>query len=369
MPYHAAELLTRGVTVVHDVIPEHSLRKVRSAFVKSAYNAPELRGASDSMVRRVASLDPTVPAKHKVTGAPIGSLVGGSFAALGNPSSFHHLTFRKMRAWAAHAALTAVFGAILTGDPTLAYQCVIDRIMVRMADQSPTAEGVHRDCPPDGDDDPMVVGTYGGWLALSDTKFVCVPATHNEPNDGKGFAVIKDADRKADYTRRLQTINVPAGSMVIFDERLVHAVRATKGEVSLRLFMGHRLVIGDRDLEDSVYHRIKTQAPIKMKSGQEPPMHPKLYRVNYPDKISELSPILSVQAATRGAMEQWTVKSGKRAGEVFKGPKREMPSLAKMGLPLHAPYSRSELHLLCASRGPWHTVVDGTVIGSYTLPE
>lgn len=343
-----------GYTVIECIAPS-THKVVTTAFVKAVYSGPELQTTPGNTIRRLARGD--VAIKNTV--------VGGGFCASGNPSSFHDKRIRTLRTYAHYHTMDHIFGPLLRENPHLSYRAIIDRVMVRPANKSPTVEGVHRDCPPGGEEETHVHSTYGGWLALSDTVFWCCPGTHTEDSGAlSGFAKIKDPKP---YNEALTKVCVPKGSILVFNERLVHAVKPTKGSVSIRLFLGHQLCYGNHPIDPSLHTRLKTQAPIPLKSGQESRMWPKLWWVNHRDKIAKLGRILSPQARLGGAITRQTVQSGKHKGDVVTGVTAVMPSLKAMGLPLHAEYSKSELELYSATRGPWRVQVDNVTIFEYIL--
>lgn len=359
---YAQQLHERGYVVIPVITAAVLLHNATRKFVKAlTQRAPELRRLPDHVVKRIYNLDPTLT-KADFT------VAGGGFSALGNPSSFHDKDVRTIRTVAHEAAYRLVFGPMLTEDETLTYQAVPDRAMLRPPGVAVTKESVHRDLPPHGFDDEMVVNTYGGWLSFTNGDgFWCCPGTHSEPTEGGGgFALIK-GDRVAHYTSKLEFIPIPRGHMLIFDERLVHAVNPSK-DLKIRLFLGHRLWIGEHELTPRIARQLRTQAPVDLKSGQESPMYPKLWRVNYPDKIPELTDRILNHRVRLKAMERWTVKSGKREGEEFYGIKRVMPSLLEMfGELPHPPYSPSEYELYSATRGPLSVVLPFDTSSSMTI--
>jgi hypothetical protein len=100
-------------------------------------------------------------------------MVLGGYAAYGNPSSFHHPMFRKLRRDALETVIrSGVFQKYLKAirpDTWDQYgvEVLFDRVMHRHQGQSPSAETAHRDVTPakylkEQDDDHI----FGGWLNL-----------------------------------------------------------------------------------------------------------------------------------------------------------------------------------------------------------
>ena len=236
------------------------------------------------------------------------SFVGGGFQALGNPSSFHGLVARKLRRIAYRAMLDAY-----PFDPTKYVSEVIDRMMKRCVGRQPTRESWHRDVATNtkpGDE------VFGGWINLDNTEqtFSCIPKTHLDAveSEGGGFVTrLSDSDNAKIAEHRAQgkkggIVKIPPGYMLIFNERLIHEVMAVKAKQSiLRMFTGW-YVSNHNDVHDSrprdiiekkpggagkgkerLLHRLSEQGIMPIKSGQMPPMVPRLYWVNHPEKIEE----------------------------------------------------------------------------------
>lgn len=236
------------------------------------------------------------------------SFVGGGFQALGNPSSFHGLVARRLRRIAYRAMLDAY-----PFDTTKKVSEVIDRMMKRCVGRQPTRESWHRDVATNtkpGDE------VFGGWINLDNTEqtFSCIPGTHRGAVEfeGGGFVTrLSDADNAQIAKHRAQgkrggIVKIPPGYMLIFNERLIHEVMAVKAKWSiLRMFTGW-YVSNHSDVHDSrpgdiidksiggegkgkerLLHRLSEQGIMPIKSGQMPPMVPKLYWTNFPEKIPE----------------------------------------------------------------------------------
>jgi len=209
-------------------------------------------------------------------------LVQGGFAALGNCSSFHNPFARTARsAW--HWVATAFFRQLqlvmdesnLSTVPTdsdmndgksdaksitgssgggggggagrvstnLRLEQLVDRILWRDPNQTPSAESAHRDespCQP-GD---MV---FGGWLNCNLTQshhFSCVPTSQKPPalaGATTGFTKLTKAESKV-YQSQMKSIECLPGEWIVFYQNLVHCVNPTKLKFrAKRLFAGWRL--------------------------------------------------------------------------------------------------------------------------------
>ncbi len=166
-------------TLYHDgvvVVPvpslatlEHIMR-VRTALDTEISSFPEFKPAYVSDGAFVRSAKGAV-SKHE--------LVKGGFAALGTPSSFHNSLVREQR-MQVHPIAVGVLRALVTRDdfPRHTRVCQeIDRLLIRPAGMSPSAEMWHRDSSPAASAGDIV---FGGWLNL-DTQpqqFSCQLRTH-----------------------------------------------------------------------------------------------------------------------------------------------------------------------------------------------
>lgn len=220
-------------------------------------------------------------------GAKLEDIILGGFSALGNPSSFHNETVRKIRAQV-HPKVCEMFREYEKDNGRLLEQ-VIDRLMVRPAGRSPSREMWHRDvCPKVAEGDII----FGGWVNLdsTDQTFSCCPGTHMEVNDrnAKGFAIIPKNERAA-YKNRAVKVKIPPGHLLIFNEDLVHEVYPEKrSKTSYRLFIGWRLTNSNQPLLPKTMERLEDQAVMQLKSHQMPRIYAKLHWVNWKGKLVAL---------------------------------------------------------------------------------
>jgi hypothetical protein len=234
--------------------------------------------------------------------------VQGGFAALGNPSSFHHTFVRKIRKKAYDVMVREVFTDFLAADPGLKLEQVIDRLMFRRASQKPSRESWHRDESSDALPNDEI---FGGWINLDEYEhyFSGCPGTHTEVKSNRGFARIKDPKP---YIAKKQLIRIPPGHVFIFNERMVHEVVRVSGtkDDQHRLFLGWRLTYADQPLFRDVVDRMLVMAPMQIKSGQEANIYPQLYWTNWRDRLVDWS--------RRNVKKEFReFRTLKKTGEVF----------------------------------------------------
>ncbi len=283
----------------------------------------------------------------------------GGFAAMGNPSSFHHPFVRRMREILLFTALTEGVFPLEKNDLV---EETFDRVVLRRPGQKPTGESLHRDdAPPALDGDTL----FGGWVNLDDTDqfFRCAAGTHLEVGDqNKGFAKITHPDEIDHYSAQIKPIKIDPGHMLVFYERIVHEVaaitRTDKEESMYRMHCGFRLTRQSNPLFDSKTTRewIETQAVPRIKSAQFPTVFPTNY-TNFPDCWNIAANLKNVHWLPKwsqntfvdevlvdkvvGGNGQWAGTRQRRVEAVMK-PLRAYFSPDKM----HPPYSFQESALL-----------------------
>ena len=283
----------------------------------------------------------------------------GGFAAMGNPSSFHHPTVRgwreKMLACVLETDAIPVEGRKLE-------EC-FDRLLYRIPGEEVSPESMHRDEAKTALETDVV---FGGWVNLEDVTqvFSCCPRSHTGTTLNKGFAKIE----KAEYDRyRLpnpeegrpegwKTVKIPAGTCLIFYERLVHEVAsAVADRTMIRMFLGWRVTDADASLfgEKKMRKWIDEQGVPKIKSGQNPSVYPSAY-YNYPrirptDKEPTKFNLLSewsVRTFVPECLYTHRVDSGEFEGYTFTRVKYTMHSLKQYGLKMHRAYDQQEREIL-----------------------
>ena len=264
-PDYQHTLLRRGFVVVPTPLEDGDARRAeRQAFFAHFAESPEFRPPGPAAPDKPKTIDPTWQP------------VMGGFAALGNPSSFHHPWVRQMREMV-HAHLLETDVLPMEGHKYLE-QC-FDRLMFRQPGQTPSAESLHRDEAQTAHPNDVV---FGGWINFddSDQHFSCVPETHTEVSGNRGFAKIDDPVEKAKYKERLERVKIPPGHILVFYERIVHEVLAnTASQLTMRMFFGWRLTDETTPLfgGDALGQWIEDQAVPKIKSGQNPAVWPSCY--------------------------------------------------------------------------------------------
>ena len=297
----------------------------------------EMRDAIDYEMGRFPEFKPNTAVEN---------MIGGGFCALGNPSSFHNPAVRSIRV-VVHKKLVELFKAHEAHEETpRMLEQIIDRLMVRPTTRTVTPESWHRDLSPlpsQGDT------TFGGWICLDDTPqvFTCCPKSHiSDVGRGTGFAPIPKSEH-ASWKAKSVNIAIPPGHVIVFNENIVHCINATKRkETTYRLFLGWRLTHESTPLFSDTFDRIKCQAPMQLKSGQEARIFPLLHWTNWRSKLHTYN----------GAMlNRCLVKKEDRDGIVYKLPhevkvKSRMKSLREYGLQLYPKYSEEELAMHLPSK-------------------
>lgn len=124
---------------------------------------------------------------------------------------------------------------------------------------------------------PAADEIFGGWVNLGENEnyFTYAKGTHTEPRGTGGFAKITNP---APYDAKRVRVTVPPGHMVIFYEHVAHEVTSVPVQkVDLRLFIGWRLTHATTPLIADINKRLDEQGIVRIKSGQECPMHAALH--------------------------------------------------------------------------------------------
>ena len=262
------------------------------------------------------------PAAHEAVFANNGAVakstgahhVCGGFAALGNRSSFHSTTARDHRKLL-HIYADGIMKNLCKELGTdYGYLQLIDREMIRPARVfKPTAEAWHRDeAHPDNKEFDGFV--FGGWIQYNDKSsyFSCVPGSHKlNSKEFHGFKKISPSESQA-YVKARRRVEVPAGHLLIFFENIVHEIDSKSiKETIYRRFAGW--AICNRPLYD-VRPYLKDQSVVRLKSGQIPPMWPRLYMCNWIDKL-----VTFTATSLKYDHDKYTYKceSGKNKGKEF----------------------------------------------------
>lgn len=260
----------------------------------------------------------------------------GGFSALGNPSSFHNESVRRLRE---HALVEVLPVMRMEAKPDELLEQLVDRLMIRRAGDTATKESWHRDIAPDALEGDR---TYGGWWNLDDHPqyFSCCAGSHNDTltliRGKKGYAKTpKDAHVEK------TNVEIPPGAIVVFYEHILHEVVARKRDYDVyRLFLGWRLTKSHDSLFPATEQALHAQATMMLKSKQIPPMYPDLIWTNHRKILDEFS--THVRDACRVVL---TVQSGKCKGDVHNAVNKHMLSLEAYGLRKYKAYDDRELAL------------------------
>ena len=250
----------------------------------------------------------------------------GGFAALGNPSSFHHNFARKIR----EIALFEVLRADALPLKGRKLEKTFDRMMLRRPCETPTAELVHRDVAKKakkGDD------VFGGWLNISssDQRFLCCPRTHTEVgDDNTGFALLTTPKLRKHYKSQIRKVVIPPGHMMVFYERLVHEVASTNDAQDnvLRCHVGFRVTDDEEPLfgKAETHRWVAEQAVPKIKSGQVPRIYPAAYP-NFPLRHNDAMTQQANSVFAKACRYEHIIDSGDLKGRRFTRVKPAMHSL------------------------------------------
>lgn len=263
-----------------DYTDEANLLYTRGYVVVPLFTPAEIKQLRTEFDATLAALPEFLP------GATQYSKTG--FGALGTASSFHNPFVRKLRLYL-YNALSPLFQAYdgLSGNAPRNFHMLLDRMCVRLESQAPTAEAWHQDKSPHVEGDDII----GGWFSISDNdQFSCVPGTQNIVTNNAGFALLEPGTELFDRCNRdKRTVPVPAGSILLFHQHLIHEVAPSKGRLVKRVFLNWRLTYSDEDLNSrasknsnsrqdgrgdsqNLFEVLEQQAVPKIASGQLPSM-------------------------------------------------------------------------------------------------
>jgi hypothetical protein len=214
--------------------------------------------------------------------------VGGGFSALANPYSFHNDFVRDARVLY-HTFITPP-ARMLFSRPGTNIEIYPDRMSFREKKVKPTKESGHRDCTPM---DTPLQGVqakrgdriFGGWINFNHSltqHFHCIPYTHTQVDGAaivgaNGFTSIDPSDPALQTA--FSVIDIPPGHLLIFDQRLVHQVRAVaeKTQSIRRLYTAFRITSSDEPMNNAMVQLLQNGDVIPLKSGQLPRMYPHLW--------------------------------------------------------------------------------------------
>lgn len=280
----------------------------------------------------------------------------GGFGAFGNPSSFHHPTFRKFRQVMFQKVLPIfrTYSRLYRKDPIwnldseekYFVQCLMDRVSWRRPGTSVAAESWHRDNSPPGlvkEGDQI----FGMMLNLSENpvNFSCVPGSHKTAmawRPGRFDKISRGEAEGRSYDENKRVFNLQPGEMIVFFQHVVHEIAKSKGKLKqpeFRVYAGARLSLGKTDFypEDQLRNAINNQSVPRIKSGQVPDVYSKMHGACFKNRPFRIAP------GVRLSLDEW-LKQTFRFPEQISG--RVHPSLKSLGLELHEKYSPSETKIL-----------------------
>lgn len=127
------------------------------------------------------------------------------------------------------------------------------------------------------------------------------------------------------------------GHAIIFYQSIIHEVLSTRVDhLVLRLFFGWRLTDdANESIIPELERRMRDGDVIPLKSGQIPPMYPNMYKVNWMDKVEQLSKLYKdgLMKTNMESMRKDPNNPGKKRRVVYENIlKQTCPSLKELGL-------------------------------------
>lgn len=307
--------------------------------------------------------------------------VQGGFAALGNPSSFHNPVVRKYRQWIHSIVVKEVFRDLIQkyDKPTdWKLDHIIGRMLIRVKGETPSKESWHRD-----EASPKITGdkkknkedmkyfgdetiddkVFGGWLNLDAQSqfFSCIRESHLPDSlEHRGFHKFKPEEAKQISKSAKKTrVEIPPGSILVFFENIIHEVSPSRAKYTMaRLFTAFRLTRFDKVRPKDLLDRLNDQAPIMLKSGQEPHMYPSTSK-NYPPQRVSLE-AWSMKSIIPKLLTVYKVASGKDKGDEYTIiADKVMKSLREYNMTLYDPYTPGELKMYSPAR-EWRVLEPGS---------
>jgi len=324
------ELFKQGVQVI-PFLTREEVKKFEQDLVEEVKQSPEYE-------------DPSKAYRE-------GFLMGGC-QFMGNPSSFHLKTVRKLRLKAHELIYKKLYEETAKAMPEYAdylFAQLVDRL--KMSDQNklhlPGKESWHRDESKKAVDTDVI---FGGWVNLNHDmtqKFSCIRKTHKVINSNTGFALLtKDEQKAMDKHPDKTSVQIPPGHIMIFFEKLLHEVIRSKMPKHVhRLFLGWHLTKSDVCLDgdnEKLKDKFKNFEAMDIKSGQHPTMFSGNH-LSYPkltDKLVEFSKNIKPEYRVK-----YTFKSGQRQGKTIDIVKRTMSPIKCKGWRLAHKYEAAELDI------------------------
>ena len=295
-----------------------------------------------------------------------GYILGGT-AFAGSPSVFNNeVSLRWHDETAAYLMEMIQALAGLSGIREVKLARILhDRIQIRPAGATASAESFHRDLPGMMQEEEWCIGGFQNCDA-GNQYFCGVKGSHTLTTpSGAGFSKIDQAGQK-EYKARLAAqanqhdtdskgkIIVPPGHLILFFSNMVHAVNASKVPyTSVKIFFGLRLTphistgmvgIDKRPLTyEAVVARMKANDVIPLGSGQTPAFYPGMYHV-FPETLLPKAEVFVERMLVPGAMRYPIREANSRHDYT-----RSVKSLAELGLPLYT-YRQDQFEAMLPQR-------------------
>ena len=347
----AKALVTHGVAVL-PLLHATEARQLAGLLEWEVQHAAEWRpGCAPLTRRRDARTRIRVHERH----------AGGGFGGVYLPSVNHGVTARRVREAYGHMCeqLMPHVARLLQQGPKGAsdngngkgdgewlrvrevtwYQ-LFDRAMLRDEDAKVGRESTHRD---EGERKEADTVVFGGWCALGtcDGKpqtFRCIKGTGLWRREDGGFAKPSKAEAHR-LEARMQTVQVPLGHCIIFDETILHMVMPSRNPKGLRrprrpqtrVFTACKLSAHTNadTLQAKVRKLMTGGGQGWLKSGQKLPGYPNQYWGLQFDALRRMGRRLQPPCT-----EERKVVSGRNAGRVIRTPRhmQPFPSMVEQGL-------------------------------------
>lgn len=226
--------------------------------------------------------------------------IAGSFGAAGTGSSFHNPAVRAFR-----KKLYKVVEEMMMVDDddktTWSLQMVHDRMSKREVGTTLSSESWHQDVSADYDHTSVMViaSIYNPPDSVLSQYFSCIAGSHmTRVSDKTGFATFDMMKQSGVAHQHHVHVEIPPGYTLFFNEQIVHEVlpgkvRNTSYRLYTKFIMYPKGTLSPWVPNDILKEMIMTQSvmPLHFIRGRMElsPMYPKLWRVNWLDKLSELT--------------------------------------------------------------------------------
>ncbi len=259
-----------------------------------------------------------------------------NYGMLGCASSFHSTTVRNIRMdqWQhGYYLMNKYFQACN-------FELLPDRLMVRPATQTIARGSWHRDTSFHACNGDVI---FGGWINFDffDQPFTYVPnssiSSTNARPDERGYTVV-DNVVASECNSLKETVKVPPGHMLVFNETLIHRIMPTNtkqiktGFSSVRLFQGFRLTTSNDLLNPSKMEELIGQDVLTLKDGKKPSAYGQRHWCSSFDRILDVS----------WFSNDIVLENRKRTNVLYGTVPREYKSLSSYGFDLFWPVTPTE---------------------------